>query len=607
MKNIINAYLYILLFWISPCIIFLGIYYANFYVSKNIIIIHFSLIFFSLVFYLALLRIVNIFIYNKVRWINFLLSFIWFSLIFSIYSTMLLGLFLWGRIPTYNILLIYISQLIDTIKVINVPTWFVFMVFFVFLTFLLAISFFSALLIERVCINENKFKKMKLFMHANLLLLLAAVGIVNVWFYGIVLPGNTKEPLHQLISAKKIDKSSEYVLLEVIGNRADERLIKKEIEAQESYIAKAKNKPKSIVLITADALRPDRMGIYGYERQTTPFLQKLKDANQAHIVKEARSACPESTCGLLSLLSGKQVYQLLPSNFNLSEILGLLGYQRFFLLSGDHTHYYGLKESYGSHELYWDGTHNPKYFPNDDWGLLEAVNNFSDAKKEEHYFFFIHLMSAHGIGKKHPEFAKWLPAQSIYNLSIDIDKNIESFYNNYDNGVLQVDFVIHSIYSTLIEKGYINDSSIVLLTADHGESLGEHGVRTHAHSLYDAEIRIPWVWLGRAVGSLTDPVVQADFAPTVLTDIGALVPGHWSGLPLQNGTQGREFTFHMQIPYVGIIQYTPNMRNKLIIDKKNKSRVFFDLKNDPKELFPQNINIPLLEKHLEDTGLLHPE
>lgn len=393
-------------------------------------------------------------------------------------------------------------------------------------------------------------------------------------------------------------------LLAVLDQKDNAHLIAHEEKISKSYLPHATKKPKSVVLFIIDALRPDRMGVYGAERQTTPYLQKMLEQGNAHLLHEARSACSETTCGILSLLSGKEPQQLLARNFNLTDILGKLGYRRYFYLSGDHTNFYSARNSYGSYDYYQDGTGDPEFYINDDRWLQKAIAALPNAEENEQYFFTILFMSAHGLGTKHSEFAKWQPAKSIYNLSLSLDGSLDEYHNHYDNGILQADFMVNHVYNTLIERGYIDDTSIVLLTSDHGESLGEHGIRAHAASLHEAGIRIPWIWLGKnPLGNLNDPVIQADFAPTVLHEIGAEIPEHWRGIPLQKGTSERQYTFHAQIPYAGIIHYAPNKREKLMFNYRDRSRYFFDLLRDPKELEEHHTGDSTLEKLLDDSGL----
>ena len=123
-----------------------------------------------------------------------------------------------------------------------------------------------------------------------------------------------------------------------------------------------------------------------------------------------------------------------------------------------------------------------------------------------------------------------------------------------------------------------------MVTADHGDGLGDNGIRTHAESLYESVVRIPWIWLGsHPIGSLNQPVVQADFAPTVLREINAPVPEHWNGISLQQEERQRRFSFHVQLPFVAVISYEKDSRKKLIFDIKENDYLFFDLYKDPHE------------------------
>jgi arylsulfatase A-like enzyme len=68
---------------------------------------------------------------------------------------------------------------------------------------------------------------------------------------------------------------------------------------------------------------------------------------------------------------------------------------------------------------------------------------------------------------------------------------------------------------------------IVIVTADHGESLGEHGHPYHSTDLYDAQIRVPLIIAGPGIPALRVPetVSLTDLVPTVLELAGFVVPG----------------------------------------------------------------------------------
>lgn len=593
LKHIILFFIQIFIF-ILPTLVFLFIYNKN-NINHDILTTHAKLIFFTASAWIFLIQLIkNIpFLYKK-------LIYFWFFIFVTIYICMIVGLLSWGKIPTTEILQVYIKQIDATLQAINSS---ISSIFLIVLAFIFIIYILSYLAIKSFSIINDNTKKRKRVLLLILLLTLSLAGIYRTWFYKIIYENKNNDPI-QLMFFKNNNSISPNALLSVLGKHNNDYMTDLENNLFKNYQTQTVKKPKSIVLLIIDALRPDRMGIYGAKRQTTPNLQKMVEQGKAHLVVEARSACSETTCGILSLLSGKEPQQLLVRNFNLTDILGQLGYKRYFYLSGDHTNYYGARDSYGSYDYYQDGTGDPEFYINDDRWLKKAIAALPSAEKDEKYFFTILLMSAHGLGTKHPEFAKWKPAKSIYNLSFSLDAGLDEYLNHYDNGILQADDIVNNIYNILIDKGYIDDSSIVLLTSDHGESLGEHGIRAHAASLHESGIRIPWIWLGKKyLGNLNEPVIQADFAPTILYEIGAKIPDHWRGLPLQKGTSKREYTFHAQIPFAGVIQYGLNKREKLMFNYRDRSRTFFDLQNDPKELRGKSIGNKKLENLLDDSGL----
>lgn len=600
----IFLFLFQIILFISPAIGFLFFYYVNSHTSINILITHAQLIFFAALSCISLTMLIQT-IKNGNSILQKLLVYSWFSIAIFIYAFMIIGLTSWGKIPTIEIMKVYARQIEATLQAINASIWSVTLLLIVFFVIVASLSWLALKNFDILISNASKYinNQRVLRLLYFLLLSLTLGNTYNTWFYRIIYDNQNKDPLQLMIFTSSSDMSPN-ALLAILDKNHNERMIDYENEIRKNYQAHAIKKPKSIVLIIVDALRPDRMGVYGAQRQTTPYLQNMFEQGNAHLVREARSACAETTCGILSLLSGKDPQQLLVRNFNLTDILGQLGYKRYFYLGGDHTNFYGARDSYGSYDYYWDGTSDPEFFINDDQGLQKAISALPKAKENEQYFFTILFMSAHGLGKKHSEFAHWNPAKSIYNFSFSLEENLDEYYNYYDNGILQADFMINNVYNTLVKKGYIDNSSLALLTADHGESLGEHGIRAHAASLHESEIRIPWIWLGNnSLGNLNNPVIQADFAPTILYEIGAKIPDHWHGLPLQKGTMERQYTFHAQIPFAGVIHYAPNKREKLMFNYRDRSRGFFDLQKDPKELEEHQTGNPVLQTVLEETGL----
>ncbi len=104
----------------------------------------------------------------------------------------------------------------------------------------------------------------------------------------------------------------------------------------------------------------------------------------------------------------------------------------------------------------------------------------------------------------------------------------------YDAEIASVDEAVGQILGRLEEIGRL-DSTLVILTADHGEGLGDHGEQTHALLVYSSTIRVPLIVRDpRREGSstVTAPVTTVDVFSTVLERLGIAVPEANQGVPL---------------------------------------------------------------------------
>jgi len=363
-----------------------------------------------------------------------------------------------------------------------------------------------------------------------------------------------------------------------------QQLQKRDDDARGAYRPSLSQERKNVVLITVDALRPDHMSLYGYSRKTTPVLDALAEQGQLNWSNQARSPCAESFCGLLSLLTGKHAHKLASRDFGLVEVLGLHSYKRHAILSGDHARFYGLRERYGPFDTYADGGTIPNAGGiNDDNSVLAGISALPVATGPT--FLFIHLMSAHGLGRKYPDYQRWLPAKSVYNLRVKRPDAalLAEVANGYDNGVLQADAMIGKVLSELKRKGYM-ERTVVFVTGDHGDFLGEHGEFSHSKTLLDPVLRVPWIWIGDEARklSLNQPIVHSDFAPTLLRMLGLPPPLHWDGRALQDDIALRQ-SFHQQSEFVGLIDYAGNSYTKYVFDRKRQKNYAYDLAIDPAE------------------------
>jgi glucan phosphoethanolaminetransferase (alkaline phosphatase superfamily) len=370
-------------------------------------------------------------------------------------------------------------------------------------------------------------------------------------------------------------------------------------------------KGRNLIVIFSDALRADRMGIYGNVRDTTPFLSELQRKGTLHRVKMALSTCSETYCGVSSTLSSKPFNQVSAYSLKAHSLLRSLGYRTRFYLASDHrswNYLYGFYEP-DAGEVY--DFQSAKFEDmNDDRNLIRALEAAPAADGTPALFHF-HLMSTHVSGTKLPEFEKYLPAQTdtvrvltLWNEMVGTARvgdtvvtgqgltpeELEVIRNRYDNGVLQADYIIKEIFRVLEQKGYLENSVAVIL-GDHGDGLGEHGHLGHTRFLYQEDIAVPILFYDASKRRYPemDFGEQIDVAPTVFDALGLPIPSSWRGVSLFNPPATRR-TLHQtrrgRSPCFAVVENSPGQRYKYIrcgSGTPGMTEEFYDLRADPGE------------------------
>lgn len=368
-------------------------------------------------------------------------------------------------------------------------------------------------------------------------------------------------------------------------------LDRKEGEARAAYSPAAPAVRRNLVLIVIDAQRPDHMGIYGYARDTTPNLCRLARTRPVRKVESVHSSCADTACGLLSLSSSKFPRQFSFRPFTLQQVMRRNGYSVHMILGGDHTRFYGLKRFYGEVDTFYDGAGAQGYFMNDDKLVQDRLAAMPPSNGTPAMFQF-HLMSTHMLGKHADADAHFEPAATYVTRFRNTDigpgsLKDETATNYYDNGVLKSDRMVQSLLGMLEEKGYMGNT-LVVITADHGEALGEHGMFVHMNSVREEVLRIPLLMISygyepeRALLPRPAPA-QVDIAPTILAELGLPVPANWSGRALQE-PQGTDFIHFEEHENIGLIdRRDPAHLWKYWSNARTGAEHAFDLSLDPGE------------------------
>ena len=286
------------------------------------------------------------------------------------------------------------------------------------------------------------------------------------------------------------------------------------------------------------------MGVYGYERDTSPNLDDL--ARSARVYERAFSTASKTTPAVASLLTGLYPYrhgvralgqELAGENETLAEKLSRLGYRsaafvsstvmidRLSNLGQGFHHYDDALTARESNRLNFERTAEDTVIRVSAW-LEKAPSRF---------FLFVHLVDPHGPYTAPDayreqfvsETARILPSEKIPRFQrLDSAVSFEDYVDAYDREVAYADWGLGVILDGLKDRGLF-DEALVIVTADHGESHGEQGVYfRHSPTLDEAVTRVPLIVkppapLRQAPGRSTATASLVDIVPTVLDYVGA--------------------------------------------------------------------------------------
>ncbi len=297
-------------------------------------------------------------------------------------------------------------------------------------------------------------------------------------------------------------------------------------------LTSAANQP-SIILITLDTIRADRMGFLGSKRGLTPQIDAL--AQQSVVFERTYSQAPLTPVSHATILSGtyprfhgvRDFGSRLPASAPyLPDLLRPRGYRTAafvssIILDPQNGFAPGFERGF---DAYGAGFHRGKRGESR-LGSIQRRGEETVARalewlkknREGPVFLWIHIWDAHD--------------------PYDPPSPFKERYANapYDGCVAYVDATAGKLLAGLRTAG-IYDDALVAVMGDHGESLGDHGENTHGVFLYDATIRVPLLikfpkarFAGQRVAARTSLV---DVAPTLLEAIRAPIPAAMQGQSL---------------------------------------------------------------------------
>ena len=283
------------------------------------------------------------------------------------------------------------------------------------------------------------------------------------------------------------------------------------------FFAPASRAAPSVLLISVDTLRADHLGCYGYRRIRTPHIDAL--AQGGTLFSQVDSPVPLTLPAHTSLLSSTYPFvhhveengrQVPDGTLTLAKVLKARKYRTAAFIGGyvlDAR--FGLSQGFDVYDspfhLRPDPGEEPPEVKRPGDAVLSAAGQWLKAEPGRPFFAFIHLYDAH----------------QPYS------------HGSYDAEIAYLDEAIGRFQQSLAAQKILQDT-VIVLTSDHGESLGEHGEQTHGYFIYESTLRVPLIFrrpddAPQYPARVDDPAGLLDVAPTLLDFLGIPAPPQFQG------------------------------------------------------------------------------
>lgn len=303
--------------------------------------------------------------------------------------------------------------------------------------------------------------------------------------------------------------------------------------------------PAKIILISLDTLRADHLGCFGYDRPTSPHLDKL--AGDGVLFSNCFSQAPYTISSHMSMLTGlnpsrHRVYSMEDSLSTeietLADRLRARGYSTAaFTGGGQVSHIFGFSKGFDSYQERTESISSGSGIPQ----LLQMFEAWIDRHRDQSFFLFLHTYQLHDPYSPPAPYnrifadaqARWtevfmsrevldLRRLRFKDLAAAEKRNIVALY---DGEIRYTDEgLIKPLLDQLREQG-LYDQTMIIVTSDHGEEFFDHGSWLHSSNLYNELIHVPLLIKfpgSRYGGRKIDAVVRLlDIMPTILEAAGA--------------------------------------------------------------------------------------
>jgi len=293
-------------------------------------------------------------------------------------------------------------------------------------------------------------------------------------------------------------------------------------------LAPREQAPQRVVMVFVDTLRADHLGVYGAERQTSPWIDGV--GARGTVFEQARSVSSWTLPSYRSMITGRR-----PTAWDKGPTLGQTLRERGFATALIGANLY-LSEAFGGARGF--GLHHVEHLAPADVQVDRAIA-WLDRHTERDALLVLHLMDPH-LPYTEPEawrtrFAgptpkNWPPGEQFLRNQVRSPPGpVRSWIiDRYDNNIAWLDHELSRL------DAHLSDQDLLIIVSDHGEEFWDHGGFEHGHSLHTELVRVPLILAGPGLPATRrpEPVSLLDLSPTVLDWLDVDPPADLAGRSL---------------------------------------------------------------------------
>jgi arylsulfatase len=398
-------------------------------------------------------------------------------------------------------------------------------------------------------------------------------------------------------------------------------------------------RPPNFVLLLVDTLRTDRIASAGQAKAISPNFDALR--SESTVFSNAYATSPWTLPSTVSLFLSQ-----VPSQHGVTRWASLLGNEHTTLVevlrgAGYRTGGFSANRLVTPERGFLQGFDTFEFVAHPKWkrgtpphsqyvfATAEDITSKAlawlgagrGAEGNAPFFLYLHIMEPHtpylcppAAGADCNATATRLNHRLTLTQWAFTDSERSLIQEFYDADVRRADATLGRLYDALGERGLLENTWLIL-TADHGEMLGEHDLWMHGHALYEETQRIPLLLRSpsRRSATVDAPVSLVDIAPTVLDLAGIQPPAPFEGRSLRPALEARPLRSRPIVSELFPVRDEPDRRQRhLLAVTRGATKLVvgidgtlerFDLSNDPREEAPLPAEANEIEALLLEAGV----